>query len=315
MAQDKHDETQTKYDQPGSKTLEQKTSLFARAKAKFHKNPRATALSAILVAVILGGGITVIAKAETYPGGTDNGLTSRILSLSNTLTTDGYGSTTNSPDWGALWNRIATAGEYTPAGNAAVSDVKSGQTFTSNSRTQQTGTYPAPGPCSTEAYHDSYGAPVTQTTNCTANITWTVRSPSVTGDDSGGTSNTNTDPRTGLTWSKYLANSSGTATFAASGGSSAWSWDASGTNNVAVGNKTAITLCSSMNGGGVWRTPTQKELMQAYIDGSYFNLSNPSNNFWSATQNSSTNAWYVSLSSGGTSNNTFATLYSVRCVR
>jgi hypothetical protein len=70
-----------------------------------------------------------------------------------------------------------------------------------------------------------------------------------------------------------------------------------------------------MNGGGVWRTPTQKELMQAYIDGSFFNLSNPSYNFWSATQSSSTNAWYVYLSSGTTTNYTFATLYDVRCVR
>jgi hypothetical protein len=311
MAQDKHDETQTKYDQLGSKTLEQKTSLFAKTKTKFHKNPRAMALWAILVAVFLAGGVSIIAKAETYPGGTDNGLTSRILSLSNTLTGLGYGSTTNTPDWGALWNRISTAAQFTPSGNAAVSDVKSGQTFTSNSRTQQTGTYPAPGSCSTEAYHDSYGAPVTQTTNCTASVSWTMRSPAVTGDDSG---TGNTDPRTGLTWSKYLANSSGTATFVATGGST-WSWDASAATNIAVGNKTAITLCSGMNGGGVWRLPTQKELMQAYIDGSYFNLTNPSNSFWSATQSSSTNAWYVALSSGGTGYNAFATLYSVRCVR
>ena len=117
-----------------------------------------------------------------------------------------------------------------------------------------------------------------------------------------------------MTWSLYLANSSGTPTFVSSGGST-WSWDATGASNVAVGNKTAIQVCSGMNGGGVWRLPTQKELMQAYIDGSYFNLTNPSNYFWSATQTSSTNAWYVALYFGYTNGNTNGALASVRCVR
>jgi hypothetical protein len=277
------------------------------AGVKLLKNRRFQTALIVLVAVALTAGISLNVKAESYPGGSDNGLTSRILSLSNTLTGLGYGSTSNSPDWGALWNRVATAAKWTPSGNAAATDVKSGQTFYSSNRTQQTGTYPAPSSCPTQAYQDGYGAPVTQTTNCTASVTWTVPGDGVNGTD-------HQDPRTGLIWSQYLANSSGTATFVPSGGST-WSWDASGANNVAVGNKTAIQLCSGMNGGGVWRLPTQKELMQAYIDGSFFNLSAPSNNFWSATQASSTSAWYVNLNNGFTSTNTFATLYSVRCVR
>jgi hypothetical protein len=291
------------------KTSKRKITRFAGS--GLFKSQQFRSALVILVAVLLTVGITLKVKAETYPGGSNNGLTSRILSLSNDLTGLGYGSTTDTPDWGALWNRIKTAAKFTPSGNAAVSDVKSGQTFYGGSRNQLTGTYPAPGPCSTQLWHDSFGAPVTQTTNCTASVGWTVRSPAVTGDDSG---TGNTDPRTGLTWSKYLANSAGTATFVASGGST-WSWDASAATNIAVGNKTAITLCSGMNGGGVWRTPGQKELMQAYIDGSFFNLSNPSNLFWSASQSSSTNAWNVGLGSGNTVNNTFATLFSVRCVR
>ena len=64
-----------------------------------------------------------------------------------------------------------------------------------------------------------------------------------------------------------------------------------------------------------WRLPTQKELMQAYIDGSYFNLSQPSNNFWSATQNNSTNAWNVNLNNGNTNNNNMGNTNNVRCVR
>ena len=247
------------------------------------------------------------AYGEQSSGSPESGSTSYIKSLYTSLQTSGYGSDAASPDWGTYWNRVKTAAQWVPSGNVTAAQVKLGQTFYSNSRTQQTGTFPAPAPCPTQAWHDSYGAPVTQTTNCTNNITWTTPSSVVTGDDK-------QDPVTGLIWSKYLANSAGTAAFVASGGST-WSWDASHANNIAVGNKTAITLCSSMNGGGVWRLPTQKELMLAYIDGSFFNLTNPSINFWSATQSSSTSAWYVFLNYGGTGNNTFATAYSVRCVR
>ncbi|MEI6054076.1 MAG: DUF1566 domain-containing protein [Candidatus Saccharibacteria bacterium] len=261
----------------------------------------------VIIAIVAVAGISFRAGAESRPGGSDNGLTSTFLGLYNSLVTSGYGSDTNSPDLGSMWNRITTASQFTLSGNATAAQVKSGQTFYNNNRTQATGTYPAPAPCPTQAWHDSYGAPVTQTTNCTNNITWTTPSSVVTGDDK-------QDPVTGLIWSKYLANSAGTAAFVASGGST-WSWDASHANNIAVGNKTAITLCSSMNGGGVWRLPTQKELMLAYIDGSFFNLTNPSNYFWSATQVSSTVAWNVSLSNGYTSYNAFATAFSVRCVR
>jgi hypothetical protein len=299
MARDK---TENTYDPETPKQETTHSTSFG-----LFKNRRLKVVSIVLLAVILASGIVLKVRAETYPGGTDNGLTSNILSLSNTLTTDGYGSTTNSPNWGSLWNRISTAAQWAPSGNATAAQVKSGQTFYNTSRTQATGTYPAPGYCSTEAYHDNYGAPVTQTTNCTVNITWTTASPAVTGDDK-------QDPVTGITWSKYIENISGTPTFVSSSGST-WSWDASGANNVAVGNKTAIQLCSGMNGGGVWRLPSQKELMQAYIDGSYFDLTNPSNNFWASTQSGSTNAWLVALSSGPTSTTTLATLLYVRCVR
>lgn len=66
-----------------------------------------------------------------------------------------------------------------------------------------------------------------------------------------------------------------------------------------------------------WRLPTQKELMQAYINGAANNLPNPGNYFWSSTEsyNSQSNAWYVYLPNGYTTPNTKATLYAVRCVR
>ena len=101
--------------------------------------------------------------------------------------------------------------------------------------------------------------------------------------------------------------------FAASAGSD-WSWDGTtDADSVAVGSKTASLLCSERGNG--WRLPTEKELMLAYIDGSYWNLTNPANNFWSATGTSATNAYYTSLSNGTTGSTTKTSSYYVRCVR
>ncbi|MFH0891398.1 MAG: DUF1566 domain-containing protein [Candidatus Falkowbacteria bacterium] len=71
----------------------------------------------------------------------------------------------------------------------------------------------------------------------------------------------------------------------------------------------AIEHCENLlldaNGDGVdendWRLPTQKELMQAYLDGSNTNLPNSGHFFWSATESSyalADMAWYVDLGSG-----------------
>lgn len=286
-------------------STKQQTTWLRNATGILGRQSRIIVAAVIIMIIAAALGIVRFVQAETYPGGSDNGQTSYVKSLTTSLTGLGYGSTTNTPDWGANWNRVATAATWTPSGDAAVSNVKAGKKFYSNNRTQQTGTYPAPGPCSTQAYHDNYGAPVTQTTNCTSDISWTTPSDGITGTDK-------QDPRTGLIWSKYLQNNSGTLAFVDSGGST-FSWDATGAANIAVGNKTAIQLCTAMGNG--WRLPTQKELMQVYIDGSFFNLSNPSNFFWSATQYSGTYAWYVALYNGTTATNTFGTLYAVRCVR
>jgi hypothetical protein len=69
-----------------------------------------------------------------------------------------------------------------------------------------------------------------------------------------------------------------------------------------------------------WSLPTQKQLMQAYIDGSYGNMEpalGSGRYYWSSTTNSSTTtgAWNTYLSSGYTSTNTKTIAYSVRCVR
>ncbi|MDP3057032.1 MAG: DUF1566 domain-containing protein [bacterium] len=71
------------------------------------------------------------------------------------------------------------------------------------------------------------------------------------------------------------------------------------------------------NSGG-WRLPSQKELMQAYINGSWGNLSSAGYFFWSATTTSHTtfSAWYTYLGTGPTDTTTkTSTTVSVRCVR
>ena len=88
----------------------------------------------------------------------------------------------------------------------------------------------------------------------------------------------------------------------------------------------AITLCCdldldcSANGCSSstdWRLPTQKELMQAYIDGAANNLPSPNSYFWSSTESYSNTdyAWYVTLYYGYTSNGTKTSTRGVRCVR
>ncbi len=89
----------------------------------------------------------------------------------------------------------------------------------------------------------------------------------------------------------------------------------------------AISFCNALNtynsnagfGGYTdWYLPTQKELMQAYIDGSSNNLLRPGNIFWSSTENSGSTAtaWIVYLAIGDTYRlNKLTSRNYVRCVR
>lgn len=311
--------------------------------------------------------------AEQSGTSAESGTTSYIKTLYNSLVSLSYGSDSAGAwgNWGAYWNRIRSAGEWVPSSAATASDVRAGKKFYSNSRSQQTGTYPAVSGCSTQAYYAG-NASATKANNC--GLDWVVASPAVTGDDK-------QDPRTGLVWSQALKNNAGTVQFVTSG-SSAWTWDgtttftitsasatagaiytnnghnftvnatitsatslnttpdglpsASGTltlssgtgaatitfsavntNNYAVGSKTASQLCSERGDG--WRLPTQRELMQAYVDGGYWNLTTVSstNLFWSATEATvATSAYYGRLDTGtSTTAAKTAVVEYVRCVR
>ncbi len=133
------------------------------------------------------------------------------------------------------------------------------------------------------------------------------------------------DDNTGLVWSDYL--DSGTdhnwwwannchqpGTWANPGACSSDGDDAC--QCVKATSTPDMTGCEDLGDGG-WRLPYQKELMQAYIDGSWGNLSNAAYNFWSATTLSYNThyAWRVSLTYGHTNFNAKTGTYDVRCVR
>lgn len=92
-----------------------------------------------------------------------------------------------------------------------------------------------------------------------------------------------------------------------------YSWDNSNSNN---DGSTAQQLCSNHEG---WSLPHQKQLMQAYIDGSYGNLepSGVGRYYWSATtvSNVADLAWGVYLSVGLTGYGNKHDSSLVRCVR
>jgi hypothetical protein len=262
----------------------------------------------VIVFFILSCSIIVFKTAvfaEQSSGSPDNGVgvISYIKQLYSDLSTLTYGTDNDTPDWGTYWNRIKTAAKWTPDGNAAASDIRSGKTFYSNSRTQQTGTAQLAGPCPNQQYYDN-NASATQENNC--NITWIAAGDGVSGSDK-------KDPRTGLVWSNMLYNNSGTVEFSSSS-VSPWSWDGSGANNVAAGGKTASQLCSERGNG--WYLPSQKEMMQAYIDGANFNLTNVNYSLCAKTEQDSTIAFVMSLSAGSMAGTVkSSSVRYVRCVR
>jgi len=132
------------------------------------------------------------------------------------------------------------------------------------------------------------------------------------------------DQRTGLYWSDKQPSVTNEFIIGTCSGRSIESGECSSCFYDTPGN--AISHCCNLSldadGDGTaetdWRLPTQKELMQAYIDGAANHLPHPDGNFWSATEAnlSSGRAWCVALHYGRTSySNKDTTSYYVRCVR
>lgn len=125
------------------------------------------------------------------------------------------------------------------------------------------------------------------------------------------------DTRTGLWWSDIA--STGAVTAVATSTSNNFNAVTDGSRPTG-GN--AIGFCNALNtanfgGHNDWYLPTQKQLMQAYIDGSANNLPNPDNYFWSSSELSwdSTYACFVALHYGYTNYPTKVASINVRCVR
>lgn len=259
-------------------------------------------LAFFLIAIFIFGCSKII-LAEQQGTTPESGATSHLKSLADDLSGLSFGTTTNDPDWGTMWNRISTAAKWTPSGTVTASDVAVGKTYYAGNRTAKTGTYQVATSCPTQTNYDSY-TDSTTTTNCS--LTWVTPSSSVTGDDK-------QDPRTGLVWSKPLKNNSGTIGFDASSPST-WSWTAAGTNNVAVGNKTAIQLCSSLGNG--WYLPSEKDYMQGYIDGMYYNLTGLLDSvYWGSTSGTGATAAGIGTYGGSVGFADNSTAFYVLCVR
>jgi hypothetical protein len=119
------------------------------------------------------------------------------------------------------------------------------------------------------------------------------------------------DESTGLVWS-LPCNGSACASFSDST-PLVYSWDSSGGNN---GSRTAIQLCSDHSG---WFLPTQRQILQGYINGSYGTVeaAGTTRAYWSSTTQSAdpTNAYFGRFSTGSGNPAAKTGSNNVRCVR
>jgi hypothetical protein len=301
-----------------------------------------------------------VAVAEKVGSSPESGSTSRLRTISDALGVLGFGSegVGSWGDWGAMWNRIYSAaiwnagagdavagnvldgkkfyaganrdlltGTLTYTGDAAVTDVVAGKTFYSNNVTKQTGTlalldYSLQQYSSRDDYAGPNGGGGAEDYQG-EEATWT--SP---------VENVWKDGRTGLYWSSSQGNKLNQFTisdcdFFTTTPRSNYSGSDTGVGSAQCGPaEDAINYCATLNFGGYsdWYLPSQKELMQAYIDGMFNKAGTTQANaaaftttsdFWSSTEESSdaTRAWYEGLRRGTTYSTTKSTGYAVRCVR
>lgn len=98
----------------------------------------------VVPAILIMSGILFAAKISAEQNGSspESGSTSRIKATYDSLVTLTHGSESSGSwgDWGSMWNRIRSAGEWVPDGTATAADVLPGKTFYSgNSRMVKTG--------------------------------------------------------------------------------------------------------------------------------------------------------------------------------
>jgi len=226
-------------------------------------------------------------------------------------------------------------GTWSFLGNASTSDVLTGKTFYGNSSTLLTGTAKAPIDFSLQQYsaRDDYAGTYNGGTGPEdyqlEESTWTSPATNVWKDE-----------RTGVYWgpdrgvvTKNQFSLSECDFFTSTPRSSYTGTDI-GVGNLNCGPaEDAINYCATLDFGGRtdWYLPSQKELMQAYIDGMYNQAgatltdaatftwgtgATAGYSFWSSSELSflPAYAWTVYLASGGTSGYTKPGTNAVRCV-
>lgn len=248
-----------------------------------------------------------IVRAEIGGGAPESGTDSRLTTLSTELISLNYGSTNAGSwgDWGSNWNRIYSA---------AVNPIQS--SITVNLKNGGNLDYPK-GIGGIEDYNNGGTIPddsdqsVWITCNLDNNYCGTGRSVAEKKEEN-----------TGLVWSPVISTS--------------FNWfianncqypnGLTGDDGVCnTHNEIAckcVKLTSNKTGcegydDGNWRLPSQKELMMSYISGSFGNLSNPTNYYWSSTTTSysTQNSWRVNQSYGYTNSSNKTSNTAVRCVR
>ncbi len=259
-----------------------------------------------------------------------SGVNSRIKTIDDELIGLDFGTSGSGVwgDWGAMWNRIYSAAIWNATlGDAVASDVISGKKFYAGAnRTLLTGTYSAPAVIdySLQQYstRDDLAGPPSNGTE------------DYQGEESVWTStvaNVWKDTRTGLYWSNKKGTGTVTNSFTTMSLNTCDFFNTTPRGNYAGGDAdcgAAINYCATLDFGGKtdWYLPSQKEMMQAFING-MFNQAGTSladaaiftgqENFWSSSErsNSDPNVWYVNFATGGTNINAKGTSMDVRCVR
>ncbi|HOR57891.1 MAG TPA: hypothetical protein PLV82_04550, partial [bacterium] len=261
--------------------------------------------------------------AEKSGASPESGTDSRLTTITKKLEELGHGSTAAGSwgDWGAAWNRIYSAATA-PFIDALGGLYNGGGTNVLNCPAEKSDPacfpqvlggvddYNNNGLFPTDTYQQTWTACNSDNNYCgLGNV--------------GGNIAEKLDPNTGLVWSSSLGNNN-------------WFWanncvypngllgdDGQCNTNGEVACQCVKRSADSKTGcegraenGGGWRLPYQKELMQAYIDGSRGNLSSVSATYFSATTTSTAtqNAWTTSLSNGSTNNYSYKiSSFSVRC--
>lgn len=281
----------------------------------------------ICISFLLGVLIAPVNAEQAGSSPDTGGAESVITKAYNYLLTKGdtYGAS-SSPDWtynwGTYWNRIMYSATWKPDGTAAESDVVSGKTFYSNSRTKKTGTAPSPIDFSLEQYVQYDDAHASDYTG--EESTW-IKTSSASG------ANVYQDTRTGLYWSSSIGSytnsfsspSTGKCDFFSATPRSSYGTSGTDPDCGNAINACAVLSLSSKDGQSAdtdWYLPSQKELKWAYKDGIYNQTSSSfttTSIFWSSTEYSgdSTAAWSEYLGYGYAYYRGKTSSYAVRCVR